>query len=129
VVVEMGLVAVPLLALVMLIPFAGRIAAADADVASAAAEAARAASLRSSPGAAHQVATGTAAANLGDDGWACQSFDVDVDAGALAPGGSVSVTVSCSVSHADLLLVVVPGDRTFTATASEVVDTFRGDGL
>lgn len=129
VVVELGLIAVPLLALVMLIPFAGRLSAADADVQSAAAEAARAASLQATPGTAEQVAATTAANNLDDDGWACRAFDTSVDASNLTPGGTVSVTVSCSVSHSDLLLVVVPGDRAFTATATEVVDTFRGDGL
>ena len=42
-------------------------------------------------------------------------------------GGTVTVTVECTASMADVTLLGVPGTRTFTATATEVIDTYRGE--
>jgi hypothetical protein len=48
-----------------------------------------------------------------------------VDTTDFAPGGTVTVTVRCEASMADVTLLGVPGRRTFTATATEVIDTYR----
>ena len=66
--------------------------------------------------------------SLADSGLACITRQVGVG-GSLQPGGRVSVTVTCVASMADLSgFGLVPGDRTLTATASEVVDRIRGGG-
>jgi len=38
-----------------------------------------------------------------------------------------TVTVTCEASFADIAMLAVPGSRTFTATAVEVIDTYRAD--
>ena len=48
-------------------------------------------------------------------------------AGTFTPGGRVSVTVTCTVDLGDVTrLGFLPGSRTLTATASEVIDRTRG---
>jgi Flp pilus assembly protein TadG len=56
----------------------------------------------------------------------CVEYEISV-AGTWSPGGSAFVSVSCAVDLSDVSgLIVVPGSRTATATASEPVDTIRG---
>lgn len=124
--VETAIVAPVLLALMLLVVYAGRAAQADADVRSAVARAARAASIAGDAAAAVDVATSTAFANLDTAGVLCQDRSVDVDTGVFHAGGSVRVSVACLVSNRDLALLAVPGARWSTATATQVVDTYRG---
>jgi Flp pilus assembly protein TadG len=125
--VETAVIAPALLVLMLLIVYAGRAASADADVASAAARAARAASHTASLPAAHTAARTAATANLATAGIDCAPVTVAV-AGALTPGGAVTVTVGCRISNADLALLAVPGSRWSTATATQPIDTYRGGG-
>ena len=37
------------------------------------------------------------------------------------------VTVFCEAAFADIAMLAVPGSRTFTATAIEVIDTYRAN--
>ena len=47
--------------------------------------------------------------------------------GTWTPGGRVTVTVSCVVDLGDVTKFgVIPGSRTLTASATEVVDRTRG---
>ncbi len=96
---------------------AGRSIQARSQAESAAQEAARAASLQQTPGAA--VAAGQAAleANVEDTvGMVCTAA---IDAGDLSPGSVVEVEVRCDAE-------LVAGRRsTFEARAIEVVDRFR----
>ena len=124
---ELAVLTPLLIGFMLLVLFAGRVAQAEADVAHAAHEAARAASLVGAPKAAEAAAQETAAANIAEGGVACRRLDVTVDTGAFAAGGRVTVTVSCEASFADLALLAVPGSRIFTATAVEVIDTYRAD--
>lgn len=125
-VVELAIV-VPVLVLLMLFVVAGgRVTQARGDVYGAAGDAARAASLRGSPGAATAEATATARRSLADRGVTCAGLSVDVDTGALRPGGRVAVSVTCVVSLADLTGLGLPGSRAISASAAEVVDVFRG---
>ena len=55
----------------------------------------------------------------------CLTLTTTVDTTDFAPGGTVTVTVACEASMADVTLLGVPGRRTFTATATEVIDTYR----
>ncbi len=96
---------------------AGRSIQAHNQAESAAQEAARAASLEQTPGAAEAAAQRALAANVDDTvGMTCTAA---VDAGDLEPGSVVQVEVSCDAE-------LVNGQRsTFTARAVEVVDRFR----
>ena len=106
----------------------GRAATADTDVEHAARVGARAAATAQSMGGAQQRAHVVVSESLADSGLACITRQVGVG-GSLQPGGRVSVTVTCVASMADLSgFGLVPGDRTLTATASEVVDRIRGGG-
>jgi Flp pilus assembly protein TadG len=125
--VEAAVIAPALLVLMLLIVYAGRAAQTDADVRSAAARAARAASLTADAQAATAAATAVATANLTTAGIDCRDTDVRVHAD-LHPGGRVTVTVGCQVANTDLTLLAVPGSRRSTATATQVVDTYRGGG-
>lgn len=124
--VEVAVIAPAFIFLMLLVVFAGKVSEADANVTRAASHAARAASLRQHPDDANADAQTSAAANLEAAGVRCTDLNVTVDTSDLRPGGTVSVTVACVASMDDVTLIGVPGRRTFTATAVEVVDTYRG---
>jgi Flp pilus assembly protein TadG len=126
--VEVAVIAPALLFLMILVVYAGKVSEADGNIERAASEAARAASLRQHPGDATTDAQAAAAANLTAAGVPCLTLTTIVDTDDFAPGGTVTVTVRCEASMADVTLLGVPGRRTFTATAVEVIDTYRGDG-
>lgn len=123
--VEVAVVAPALVALLLLVVYAGRVSHAEADVRRAAAEAARAASLRQVPAEAVAAAEQTAAANVATSGVACARLETLVDTSAFVPGGTVAVTVSCDASLADVTLLGVPGERRFEARSVEVIDRYR----
>ncbi|MFJ4633968.1 pilus assembly protein [Streptomyces sp. NPDC088847] len=105
-----------------------------AKIDSAAEDAAREASIHRTVAAAQAAAHAAALESLDDQGVTCASASVSVNTGGLTVPvgqvGTVTVTVSCTVSLSDLLLPGVPGARTMTATATSVVDQYRqrGDG-
>ncbi len=125
--VEVAVIAPALLFLMLLVVFAGKVSEADGNVERAASDAARAASLRQHPGDATADAQQTAAANLAAAGVPCLTLSTLVDTSDFAPGGTVTVTVQCEASMAEVTLLGVPGRRTFTATAIEVIDTYRSN--
>jgi hypothetical protein len=90
----------------------------------AAHEAARAASLARSAPAAGSAARSTATAALATAGVDCESVGVDTG-GDFIPGGTVTVTVTCSVNFTGASLLAVPTSRTLQATATEPIDVFR----
>lgn len=117
-----------LTAFMLLVVFAGRVAQAENDVRGAAQEAARAASLAGTPDQASLQAQQVAAANLTTSGLSCANgFDVQVGLDRFQPGGWVSVTITCTASFSDLAGLAVPASRTFSGTATEVIDTYRSD--
>lgn len=123
---EMAVVMVAFLAgFLMLVVYAGRVGQAGNDVRSAAHEAARAASLQANATQAEAAAYETAASNLSTSGMACAGgLSVATDTSNLVGGGTVTVTVSCTASLSDVASLNVPGSRTYTASATEVVDVF-----
>jgi Flp pilus assembly protein TadG len=123
--VELAVLAPAFIFLLLLVIYAGRVSAAETDVTRAASSAARAASLRQHPTDATRDAQTTAAENLAASGVPCAELTTDVDTGDFAPGGTVTVTVTCHASMTDLSLLGVPGTRTFTATSIEVIDRYR----
>ena len=123
--VEVAVIAPAFVFLLLLVVFAGKVSEADGNVERAAAEGARAASLRQNPGDAIDDAQAVVAANLDAAGVPCTSLDTVVDTSTFEPGGTVTVTVRCEASMADVTLLGVPGTRSFSATSTEVIDTYR----
>ena len=124
--VEVAVIAPAFIFLMLLVVFAGKVSEADGNVERAAAEGARAASLRQAPGTAVDDAQSAVEANLANAGVPCTNLTINVDTSNFEPGGTVTVTVTCQASMADVTLLGVPGTRTFTATSVEVIDTYRG---
>ncbi|MBI2168992.1 MAG: pilus assembly protein [Actinobacteria bacterium] len=124
---EVAILAPALVLMLLLVLAAGRVPRARLEVYGAAAEAARAASVRQEPGPAAGDARAVADAALAARGVTCRDRSVDVDTGALSPGGSVSVTVACTVDLSDLGLLGLPATRRVAAEGFEVVDTHRSE--
>jgi Flp pilus assembly protein TadG len=116
----------PLLIVLLLFVVAlGRLTSARLNLDGAAAQAARAASLARDPGTATETAQQTAVAALGSDGVTCSNLNVNTDTANFVPGGSVSVTVTCTVGLADLVGLRMPASQTMSSTSSSVIDTYR----
>ncbi len=115
-----------------LIIFAGRSALAHQAVQTAAYDAARAASIARTVGAAQSDAHAAAATALANRGLRCASTSVSVDTSglgaALGSYGSVIAQVTCRVDLSDLVVPGVPGSRTVTASMSSPVDAYRERG-
>lgn len=123
--VETAVIAPALVALLLLVVFAGRVSQAEAEVRRAASEGARSASLEYFEDAAQAAAVDRVEANLRENGVVCAELQTEVDTSALVPGGQVVVTVRCVADMADVALLGVPGQRTFVARSIEVVDRYR----
>ncbi|WCO67951.1 pilus assembly protein [Iamia majanohamensis] len=123
--VEVAIIAPALLFLMLLVVYAGKVSEAEGNVERAVSDAARAASLRQHPGDATDDAQASSVENLAAAGVPCLSLATTVDTADFGPGGTVTVTVRCEASMADVTLLGVPGRHTFTATATEVIDTYR----
>lgn len=120
--------ATPLLVLVMLVVVAfGLLVAARLQVSDAAHQAARAASLARSEGAARDRATHTANAALHQTGSTCARTDVQVTTGGLRPGGTVTVKLTCTADLGKLTRTGLPGHAPVSGTAFSVIDTYRSD--
>ena len=59
------------------------------------------------------------------DGSSCSTPQVQVDTSTFAPGGQVTVTVSCTVSSNGLELIDPPATGPTTATAFAFIDPLR----
>lgn len=88
-------------------------------------QAARAASIERTAPAADSAARATATDALATTDVACAALEVTADTTDFRPGGTVVVTVSCTVDLSDALIVGVPGQVVLSATAVEPVDIFR----
>jgi Flp pilus assembly protein TadG len=118
----------PVIALLIVVIVAvGRIVAAGSDATGAARDAARAASLQTSMPKAKQAAQQAARASFGDQGDTCQRLSVKVT-GSVAPGGLVTVAVSCTTSLSDLAIPGAPGHRTLSSTSTAPIETTRSGG-
>lgn len=107
--------------------YGGRVVQAENDVRSAAHEAARAASLAGSPAGADVAARTVATSNLVRSGVVCTAGpQITVDLSHFEPAGYVTVTISCTTSFRDVGSIGVAGSQTFEASATEVIDDYRG---
>lgn len=128
--VEAAVILPALLLIAGLVILLGRDALAEQAVGSAAASAARAASIERNANQASGAAQAAAGLALGEAGINCSSQSVVVDAGALnSPTGvpaAVSVTVTCVVIH-EVSLPGFPATTTVTAARTSPVDTYRSN--
>lgn len=123
---ELVLMAIPVMAVVMLIVFGGRLVGVEGTLGGIAHYGARqAAAARSAEEAA---AAGRLAAeeNLAEAGLPCEAASVEVDTSGFGHGGTVAVRVTCEVGLADLGPLPLPGTRSMTSRSVAVVDIFRG---
>lgn len=127
---ELAVLAPVLLVFLGLIVAGGRVQLAGGSVESAARDAARQASIARTPAAAQAAALASARATLADERLRCTQIAVSVDtAGFAAPLGqaaAVSAHVTCTVALADLLVPGLPGSHRMDATATSVIDPYRG---
>lgn len=112
-----------------LIIFGGRAATAHQSVESAAADAARAASIERTSSSARAAATSAATTSLSNEGVHCLDIDVTVDANqftrTVGEAATLSVRVQCRIDLSDLSVPAVPGSRLISATMTSPIDTFR----
>ena len=123
-------IGVPAFALfVGLIVFGGRTANAHEALQSAAADAARSASIARDAQTATTDARAAATASVSNQHIRCAQVEVAVDTSDFnkAPGvpGSVAVTVTCRLNLSDLAVPGVPGSKVFSSTMSSPIDTWR----
>ncbi|WP_091514066.1 MULTISPECIES: TadE/TadG family type IV pilus assembly protein [Amycolatopsis] len=126
--VELTLLTPALILLLLFVVYCGRAATLRVSVNDATHQAARAATIARNESEATRNARATAEAALLQAGVTCRGLSVETQAGSVLPGSTVTVTVSCRVDNADLALLRVPGAPVVSATASSVVDRWRGDG-
>lgn len=105
----------------------GRVATARSDVASAAREAARQATLANTRAAAAAVIQPVALTALASRGYACQSPSVRLGPNTRwEGGGQVEVVVNCNLNFSDLdLLSVAPGGTRVEKVVLEPIDRYR----
>jgi hypothetical protein len=103
----------------------GRIDSAQGDVESAARAAVQAAVVQSNPADAQAQAIAAVTSTLAGAGLTCPSRQVTTDTQNFVPGGSVSVTVTCVTSLADVTVPGLPGSKTLSATSTAHIDPFR----
>jgi Flp pilus assembly protein TadG len=123
--VELVLLTPVLLLVLMLVVGIGRLVDARERVGDAAYQAARAATLTLTAPAARQAATSAAASALSGAGVTCAAMSVSADVGTLAPGSTVSVSVTCTVSWAGITGISFGAHQSITGRATSVVDEFR----
>jgi len=125
--IEMVLLAPIVIAFVLLVVVLGRIAETGAEVTGAARDAARAASLARTPGSAASAAQVAAASALAGESVDCSTgVSVTVSTTRWFPGGSVRVTVACTVRLSDVGFSMLPGSKRMTASATAPLERFRG---
>ena len=114
---------------VALIIFAGRVAIAHQGVQSAAADAARSASIARTQDVAQTAGNTAATTSLANQHVNCVTTTVSVDtSGFASPVGTparINATVTCHVNLSDLSLPGVPGSKAITATMFSPLDTYR----
>jgi hypothetical protein len=71
------------------------------------------------------MAQQTATAALGSDDVSCAQLHVSTDTTQFTPGGSVAVTVTCSVSLSDLSGLRLPVSESLSSRFVAVIDQYR----
>jgi Flp pilus assembly protein TadG len=111
--------------MLLLVVAFGRVERGRELVDSAAASAARAASLSTSPGAARTAAINAATQTLTTGGLSCAGMQVSVDTSSFHPGGAVTAHLSCAADLAGLTLSGVPGQVHLASSATSPLEPYR----
>jgi Flp pilus assembly protein TadG len=122
---ELVIVAPVLLLVIVLMVALGRVDSAQGDVESAARAGVQAAVVQADAGDAQIQATDAVTSTLAGVGLTCPAPQITTDTSNFVAGGSVSVTVTCVTSLADVSIPGVPGSKTLTATSVAHIDEFR----
>jgi Flp pilus assembly protein TadG len=122
---ELVIVAPVLLLVIVLMVALGRVDSAQGDVESAARAGVQAAVVQADAGAAQTQASSAVTSTLVGAGLTCPSPQITTNTSNFVAGGSVSVTVTCVTSLADVSVPGVPGSKTLTATSVAHIDQFR----
>lgn len=122
--VELVILAPVVFALLAFIVGLGRSADARGRLTGAARDAARAASLSTTPDAAIAAAHATAMTDLEGAGLECKSPRVTTDTSRFQPGGQVGVTIRCTLDLSSLVVSGLPGSSTLTAHATVPLDSY-----
>lgn len=122
--IEVAILAPVFLLLLAFVVFVGRIGALNQTVISAARDGARAASLTPAIATREASAKEIVEHTMNEHDVSCQDQNVDVDTSRAQPGGSVTVTVTCTVSLSGISGFPLPGDRTVSARSVQVVDRY-----
>lgn len=122
--VEIVLLAPVMMAFILLVVACGRYVALRGDIEAASRDAVRAASLERTAGEAEAAAGAVAAASLRNP----EQCGPILLTGDFVAGGTITVTVSCTVSYAGLGLIGLPGTKEFSASSSAPLDTYRRTG-
>jgi len=122
---ELVIVAPVLLLVIVLMVALGRVDSAQGDVESAARAGVQAAVVQADAGAAQTQASSAVTSTLAGAGLTCPSPQITTNTSNFVAGGSVSVTVTCVTSLADVSVPGVPGSKTLTATSVAYLDQFR----
>jgi Flp pilus assembly protein TadG len=125
---ELAIMTPVLVAFMMLMVGVGRIVNAQSQVDSAARDAVRDASVARSAGEAQSRADAAARASLEQYNWCQGGPTTQTDTSAWAPGGQVSVTVTCDADLGGLALIGLPGSKQMTGRATAPLDTYRRAG-
>lgn len=125
--VELVLIAPVLMLILLFVVGLGRMAHTRQQVESVAADAARTASLERNTDASAAAARTAAQASLGQAGVTCANLAVAVNLSGYQPGGQITVNVSCTAALTDVAMAGLPGTRTFTASSTVPIETYRAD--
>lgn len=125
--VELAILTPALILLLGALVLAGRVQTSASAVEQAARSAARDASLARTPNAARTAAQTAAARELATTSCAATTVTIDTAGFSARVGqdGTVTATVTCTVSMADLAIPGLPGVRTITAHATSPLDRYR----
>lgn len=127
--IEMAIITPVVLALMMLLTVAGRLAMARQAIGAVAFDGARAASLTKDSSTAQAAAANAATHALASNSLNCQSRNVSVDTSRHSPPlgvvGTVTVEVTCVVALSDVALPGLPSTIELHGSASSPVDPYR----
>jgi Flp pilus assembly protein TadG len=122
------LIAPVAIALALMILWIGRKVDTDAQVQAASSAAAQAAARQRNPATAAAAAKATAAAMLTDAKACSNGSAISIDTSQFHAGGEVTVVVTCSPQHSDLLGLGA-SSAPFVATSTASIDIYRAAGL
>jgi len=122
---ELTILSAFVIVMLLLVAGFGRVERGRELIDQAAAAAARAGSLATSPADAQVAARHAASATLADGGMSCRTLQLRLDTGQWYPGGRVVAHVACRTDLSDLVVAGLPGAIELHSDASSVLETYR----